>query len=104
MYLNTIQHNLSACSRILIVTEERSVQEDLHISHALQNMSHSGSSSASLGSENGSNKARSAASAPEVVCTANEKEALALVEAAAQSHKPFSLVIMDGRLFYGKDY
>lgn len=104
MYLNTIQHNLSACSRILIVTEERSLQEDLHISHALQNMSHSGSSSASLGSEHGSNKARAAASAPEVVCTANEKEALALVEAAAQSHKPFSLVIMDGRLFYGKDY
>lgn len=104
MYLNTIQHNLGTCSRILIVTEERSLQEDLHISHTLQNMSQGGSSSASLGSEQGGNKAKSAAPAPEVVCTANEKEALALVEAAAQGHKPFSLVIIDGRLFYGKDY
>lgn len=104
MYLNTIQHNLSASSRILIVTEERSLQEDLQISQTLHNMSHAGSSSASLGTEHGSNKARSAASAPDVVFTANEKEALAMVEAAAQGHKPFSLVIMDGRLFYGKDY
>ncbi|MHB1082043.1 MAG: response regulator [Prosthecobacter sp.] len=104
MYLNTIQHNLSACSRILIVTEEHSLPEDLQISHTLQNTSHSGSSSASLGTEQGSNKARATASAPDVVCTANEKEALAIVEAAAQEHKPFSLVIMDGHLFYGKDY
>ncbi len=104
MYLNTIQHNLSACSRILILTEERSLQEDLHISNTLQNMSHSGSSSATLGTEHGSNKARTAASAPAVVCTASEKEAMELVEAAAQGHKPFSLVIIDGRLFYGKDY
>lgn len=104
MYLNTIQHNLSACSRILIVTEEPTLQADLHLSHAVQNMSHSGSSSAALGIANGSNKARSAASAPEVVCTASEKEALVLVEEAAQGHKPFSLVILDGRLFYGKDY
>jgi signal transduction histidine kinase/CheY-like chemotaxis protein len=104
MYLNTIQHNLSACSRILMVTEERSLNEDLHLSHALQNMSYNGSSSASLGNEHGSNKSRVAASTPDVVCTSNEKEALVLVEAAAQGHKPFSLVIMDGRLFYGKDY
>ncbi|MDI1312369.1 response regulator [Prosthecobacter sp.] len=104
MYLNTIQHNLSASSRILIVTEERSLQEDLHISNTLQNMSHSGSSSASLGVDQVSTKARAATSAAVVVCTANEKEAVELVEAAAQGHKPFSLVIIDGRLFYGKDY
>jgi two-component system NtrC family sensor kinase len=104
MFLNTIQHNPSACSRILIVTEESSLQEDLHISNTLQNMSPSGSSFGSLGTEQGSNKAKSAVAAPAVVCTANEKEALELVEAAAQGHKPFSLVIIDGRLFYGKDY
>lgn len=104
MYLNTIQHNATICSRILIVTEERSLQEDLHLSHALQNTNHGGSSSAVLGFDHGGSKARTAATPPEVVCTANEKEALALVEAAAQGHKPFSLVIMDGRLFYGKDY
>lgn len=104
MYLNTIQHNSTACSRILIVTEERSLQEDLQISHSLQNTGQAGSSSAMLGFDHGSAKAKAAVPPPEVVCTANEKEALALVEAAAQGHKPFSLVIMDGRLFYGKDY
>jgi len=104
MYLNTIQHNTSTCSRILIVTEEPSLQEDLRISHAVQNVSHIGSSSAMLGATQVSNKAKSALPAPEVSCTANEKEAIALVEAAAQEHKPFSLVIIDGRLFYGKDY
>jgi len=104
MYLNTIQHNISACIRILIVTEERSTQEDLRISHALQNMSSSSSSSAPLSAMPSNTKAKTAALAPDVVCTANEKEALALVEAAAQGHKPFSVVIMDGRLFYGKDY
>ena len=104
MYLNTIQHNVSACSRILIVTEERSLQEDLRISHALQNMSASSSSSAPLSAMPSNNKAKTAAPVPDVVCTANEKEALALVEAAAQGHKPFSVVIIDGRLFYGKDY
>ncbi len=104
MYLNTIQHNVSACSRILIVTEERSLQEDLHISHALQNTNHNGSSSAPLSAAPTLNKAKPVVPSPEVVCTANEKEALALVETAAQGHKPFSLVIIDGRLFYGKDY
>ena len=104
MYLNTIQHNTSTCSRILIVTEERTLQEDLRISHALQNTNHSVSSSSVLGTSLGSSKAKSVAPPPDVVCTANEKEALALVEAAAQEHKPFSLVIIDGRLFYGKDY
>ena len=104
MYLNTIQHTISACSRILIVTEERSLQEDLRISHALQNMSSSSSSSAPLSAIPSSTKAKTAALAPDVVCTANEKEALALVEAAAQGHKPFSVVIIEGRLFYGKDY
>jgi two-component system NtrC family sensor kinase len=104
MYLNTIQHTISACSRILIVTEERSLQEDVRISHALQNMSASSSSSAPLSAMPSNNKAKAAAPAPDVVCTANEKEALGLVEAAAQGHKPFSVVIIDGRLFYGKDY
>ena len=104
MYLNTIQHTISACSRILIVTEERSLQEDLRISHALQNMSSSSSSSAPLSAIPSSTKTKTAALAPDVVCTANEKEALALVETAAQGHKPFSVVIIDGRLFYGKDY
>ncbi|OYW31286.1 MAG: hypothetical protein B7Z47_01510 [Chthoniobacter sp. 12-60-6] len=104
MYLNTIQHNLATCSRILIVTEERSLQGDLRISHALQNMTASGSSSAPLGIMPSNSKPRSASAVPDVVCTASEKEALALVEAAAQGHKPFSLVVMDGRLFYGKDY
>lgn len=104
MYLNTIQHNVSTCSRILIVTEEPSLQEDLRLSHALQNMNASGSSAASLGGLTGGGRPRPMAPAPEVVCTASEKEALAIVEAAVQGHKPFSTVIMDGRLFYGKDY
>jgi two-component system, NtrC family, sensor kinase len=104
MYLNTIQPNLVTCSRILIVTEERSLQEDLRISHALQNMNASGSSSAPLGATQNNSKAKAASPAPDVVCTANEKEALALIESAAQGHKPFSLVFIDGRLFYGKDY
>ncbi len=104
MYLNTIQHNHTTCSRILIVTEERSLQEDLRISHALQNMNASGSSSAPLNAPPSNGKSKAGSLAPDVVCTASEKEALALVEAAAQGHKPFSLVVMDGRLFYGKDY
>lgn len=104
MYLNTIQHSVATSSRILILTEERSLQEDLRISHALQNMTASGSSSAPLGATSSNSKPKSGPSTPDVVCTANEKEALALVEAGAQGHKPFSLVVMDGRLFYGKDY
>jgi two-component system NtrC family sensor kinase len=104
MYLNTIQPNATTCSRILIVTEEQTFQEDLRISHAVQNTSHNGSSSTSLSALHGGNKGRTAGPSPDVVCTANEKEALALVETAAQEHKPFSLVIIDGRLFYGKDY
>jgi len=104
MYLNTIQHNTSTCSRILIVTEEQTLKEDLRISHALQSMTPNGSSSALLGTAQAGSKAKSALPPPEVVCTANDKEALALVEAAAQEHKPFTMVIIDGRLFYGKDY
>ncbi|MBB5033734.1 response regulator [Prosthecobacter vanneervenii] len=49
-------------------------------------------------------KTKAAALPPEVVCTPNEKEVIGLVEAASQEHRPFSLVIMDGRIFYGKDY
>jgi signal transduction histidine kinase/ActR/RegA family two-component response regulator len=86
------------------VTEERTLQEDLRISHALQSMPQSGSSSASLGATQFTNKQKANLPQPEVVSTANEKEALAFVEAAAKEHKPFSLVIIDGRLFYGKDY
>lgn len=104
MYLNTIQHSTSTCSRILIVTEEPTLQEDLRISHAVQNVSHSGSSSAMPGVTQVGSKAKSSLPSPEVSCTANDKEAISLVEAAAQEHKPFSLVIIDGRLFYGKDY
>ena len=104
MYLNTTQHSTSTCSRILIVTEERTLQEDLRISHALQSSTQSGSSSVLLGATQSTPKKASVSSSPEVVSTANEKEALALVEAAAKEHNPFSLVIIDGRLFYGKDY
>ena len=104
MYLNTTQHSTSTCSRILIVTEERTLQEDLRISHALQSSTQSGSSSVLLGATQSTPKKASVPSSPEVVSTANEKEALALVEAAAKEHNPFSLVIIDGRLFYGKDY
>jgi len=104
MYLNTIQHSTSTCSRILIVTEEGSLPEDLRISHALQNMPQSGSSSAFLGATQLIQKTKTTLQSPEVVSCANEKEALALVEAAGQKHRPFSLVILDGRLFYGKDY
>lgn len=104
MYLNTIQHNATTSSRILIVTEERTAQEDLRISHALQNGSHGGSSSAVMSGMTTGSKARAVAAPPEVACTANEKEVLAMVEAASQEHRPFSLVILDGRIFYGKDY
>jgi len=104
MYLNTIQHNATTCSRILIVTEESTLQEDLRISHALQNSSHGGSSAAMMSGVSSGSKARAVATPPEVVCTGNEKEVLGLVEAASQEHRPFSLVIMDGRIFYGKDY
>ncbi|WP_395737474.1 response regulator [Prosthecobacter sp.] len=86
------------------MTEEGSLQEDLRISHALQNATPGGSSAASLGGLGGGGKSKVTVAAPEVVCTANEKEALALVENACQNHKPFNMVIMDGRLFYGKDY
>ena len=104
MYLNTTQHSTSTSSRILIVTEERTLQEDLRISHALQSSDHSGSSSVLLGATQDIPKAKASLPSPEVFATANEKEALALVEAAAKEHNPFSLVIIDGRLFYGKDY
>lgn len=105
MYLNTIQHSAIASSRILIVTEEQTLQEDLRISHTLQNLGHSSSgTSAPSAVAQISSKTRSGPPPPDVVCTANEKEALALVEAASQEHKPFSMVVIDGRLFYGKDY
>ena len=103
MYLNTIQHSTSTSSRILIVTEERTLQEDLRISHALQSSTQSVSSSVLLGATQSAPK-KASVPPPEVVSTANEKEALALVEAAAKEHNPFSLVIIDDRLFYGKDY
>ena len=104
MYLNNIQHNATVCSRILIVSEESMLQEDLRISHALQSVSHGGSSAATMGVQTSIGKAKSSAAPPEMVCISNEKEALTLVEAAAIEHRPFSLVILDGRLFYGKDY
>lgn len=104
MYLNTIQHNATTCSRILIVSEESTLQEDLRISHALQNSNHGGSSAAMMSGASSGSKARAVAAPPEVVCTANEKEVLSMVEAASQEHRPFNLVIMDGRIFYGKDY
>lgn len=104
MYLNTIQANLVSTSRILIVSEERTIREDLHLSHALQNNASSGSSATLLAVTNPVHKTKPAVLPPDVVNTTSEKEALALVEMAAQEHKPFSLVIVDGRLLYGKDY
>lgn len=102
MYLNTIQTNVANCCRVLIVTEERTMPEDLRISHALQSNSHHGGSSAEAATAR-LGKAGNAVP-PQMVCAMNDKEALALVEAAQREHRPFSVVIIDGRLFHGKDH
>lgn len=104
MYLNTLQANLATSCRILIVSDERSIKEDLHLSHALQNNGPSGSSSTLLMASAAVSKPKNAVLPPEVINTGSDKEALALVESALQEHRPFSVVIIDGRLLYGKDY
>ncbi len=104
MYLNTIQPNLVTSRHILIVTEERTIQEDLRISFAVQNNDQGSASSAPLAATKQDSKAKPTTEQPNLVCSAGVKEALALVEAAVQENKPFSLVFVDGRLFHGKDY
>lgn len=104
MYLNTIQPNLTTSPHILIVSKERTIQEDLRISQALQSTDPISSSSAPLSAANQNSKTKPAADQPCLVCSSSAKEALVLVESALQEHKPFSMVIMDGRLFHGKDY
>ncbi len=103
MYLNTVQPILATSNRVLIVSEERSIKDDLVLALSLQNMDHGGiSSSPELA-------ARQAPSskpvpAPDLTTTTNEREALALVEAAAREHKPYVLMIIDGRMLCGKDH
>jgi two-component system NtrC family sensor kinase len=104
MYLNTIQANLVTTCRVLILSEERTIKEDMHLSHALQNNVPSVSSSTLLATASPALKSKPTVLPPEVVSTQNEREALSLLEAAAQEHQPFSMVIMDGRMLYGKDY
>ncbi len=103
MYLNTIQANILTSNRILLLTEEQKIQEDVRLSSALQHMDNTRSSSAALGDAMKNNQAKPENTPLDLVCTASEKEALFLVESAAQEHKPFSVVFMDGRLFYGKN-
>jgi len=104
MYLNTAQPVQVTCSRVLLLTEEGTLKDDISLALALQYMDHSGMTSAPQPESRQDGKAKNVQNQPEIACVANDKEALAHVEAAARQHQPFSLVILDGRLFYGKDY
>lgn len=103
MYLNTVQPILAASNRVLIVSEERAIKDDLVLSLSLQHMDHGGiSSSPELAlRQAGSSKP---VPTPDLTTTASEREALTLVEAAAREHKPYVMMILDGRLLCGKDH
>lgn len=103
MYLNTVQPVLATTSRVLIVSEERSIKDDLVLALSLQNMDHGGiSSSPELAPRQlGGSKP---APTPDLTATNNEREALALIEAAAREHKPYVMMIIDGRMLCGKDH
>lgn len=104
MHLNTAQPIQATCNRILMVTEERTLREDVCLSLSLQNMDHSGISSAPESGARQDGKSKATLSLPDIACAINDHEALALVETAAREHRPFSLVIIDARLFHGKDH
>lgn len=103
MYLNTVQPVLASSNRVLIVSEERAIKDDLVLSLSLQNMDHGGiSSSPELAvRQTGGSKP---APAPDLTTATTEKEALSLIEAAAREHKPYVMMILDGRLLCGKDH
>ena len=104
MYLNTAQPILATCNRVLMVSEERTLKDDICLALSLQNMDHSGVTSAPQSDSRQHGKSKPPQPLPEITCVAHEKEALALVEAAARQHQPYSLVIIDGRLSHGKDH
>jgi len=87
-----------------MVSEERTLKDDICLALSLQNMDHSGVTSAPQSDSRQDGKSKSLQPLPEITCVTHEKEALALVEAAARQHQPYSLVIIDGRLSHGKDH
>jgi two-component system NtrC family sensor kinase len=104
MHLNTAQPILATCNRVLMVTEEQTLKDDVCLALSLQNMDHSGMTSAPQAESRQGDKTKASQPRPELACVSNDREALALVETAAKEHRPFSMVIIDGRLFYGKDH
>ena len=102
MHLNSIQPIQDTSQRILLVTEERTIQEDLRLSLALQHIKPSGLSSSPELSSKEYGKPKSPI--PSVLSCANEKEAVSLVDSAVLEHRPFSLVVIDARVFHGKDH
>lgn len=103
MYLNTVQPILATSNRVLIVSEERTIKDDLLLALSLQNMDHGGISSSpetALRQLGGTKPAPP----PDLTATHSEREALALVEAAAREHKPYVVMIIDGRMLSGKDH
>lgn len=103
MFLSTVQPILATSTRVLIVSEERTIKEDLVLALSLQNMDHGGISSSPELSlrQNPGPKANPVA---DLTTTTNEREAMTLVESAAREHKPYVMMILDGRLLCGKDH
>ncbi len=98
MYLHAAQPIVATKDRILIVSEESNIQEDLRINVALQYLDSSLPSSEALKSSTLSpNATRSSPDAPELCHCENETQILTLVEAAAADHRPFALIIIDAR-------
>ncbi len=90
--------------RILVISDEKTIKEDLCISHALQVTDGGGASSAP--ERYASTPAWNTRPAPplDITSAGNEREAMGLLATALQDRRPFDLVIFDGRLLHGKDY
>lgn len=95
---------MATCNRVLMVTEELTLKDDVCLALSLQSMDHSGMTSAPQAESRQVAKTKASQPLLEVACAINDREALALVETAAKEHRPFSMVIIDGRLFHGKDH
>lgn len=103
MYLNTVQPVLSTSHRVLILSDERAIKEDLILSLSLQNMDPGAHTSAPDAAPRPSMTAKPSPM-PDLATTASEHEALALLEAAAREHRPYSIMVVDARILCGKDH
>lgn len=104
MHLNTPQPVRSVGCRILIITEDPSLEEDVRLSMALQNVDHRTSSAVLLAPPNTAGLRENSGNPVELVSFECDTAAMAQVEAAIHEHRPFALVFLDARRLRDKDY